>query len=302
MNSSIAFAFARPVSFSWSCLVVLALSCVLVARGEDTSAPSAKRPAIVSLTDLPVLPDKEEGEGKVAPDKEKDAWLWVNRIPPWLNRQEIALGDKTCKTWLLMVHGSLSWTYALNGEYRSLVTDLAQHDGTKAHLRIFGDGKQLYDAGYLPPIKHPITAVVDLRGVKTLKISVADVEDGIPWNDKVFFGNPVLIRRTLARWPILPVMPVPLLRSRKSSHRPPADRVLWRSRSRANDRKPPPDKSEDTHGRLVTVKRRPWRLIPATSTRIQAFTKSFCKSRTTKAASASLEHQSRSFRVKVNLP
>ncbi len=128
---------------------------------------------------------------------EKDAWLWVNRIPRWVNVKEVTLGDKICKTWLLMVHGSLSWNYALNGEYCSLVTDLGQHDGTKAHVQIFGDEKQLYDSGYLPQINHPITAVIELRGVKSLKISVADVEDGIPWNDKVFFGNPVLIKRAL---------------------------------------------------------------------------------------------------------
>ncbi len=190
-------AFKRFLYFSSCWLAVLALFCAPVAKGEDGSTTAAGLPAIVKLTDLPILADDKEGEGKTAPDKEKDAWLWVNRIPAWLNRKEVTLGGRVCKTWLLVVHGSLSWNYALKGEYFSLVADLAQQDGMKAHLQILGDGKQLYDSGYLPQMNHPITALVDLRGVKTLKISVADVEDGIPWNDRVFFGNPVLIRRTL---------------------------------------------------------------------------------------------------------
>ena len=195
MNRSIVC--KRHVSRALSCLVILAIFYVPVAKGANTTTTSAQQPAIVNLTDLPILPDAKEGEGKVAPDKEKDAWLWVNRIPSWLNRKEVRLGDKICKTWLLVVHGSLSWNYALHGQYCSLVTDLGQYDGTKAHVQVFGDEKQLYDSGYLPQVNRPITAIVDLRGVKTLKISVADVEDGIPWNDKVFFGNPVLIKRPL---------------------------------------------------------------------------------------------------------
>jgi PKD repeat protein len=84
----------------------------------------------------------------------------------------------------------MSWSYALNGEYTSLVMDLGQ-DG-EATLRVLGDDKLLYDSGQLPTKGH-LTAVVDLRGVTQLQIAVVDVTAGVPWNDRVVIGSPVLI-------------------------------------------------------------------------------------------------------------
>ena len=158
MNSWVAF--KGHALFPWLAVMVLGSCCLSAGKGEETSTASGRQSTFVDLTALSILPDAKEGEGKVAPDKEKDAWLWVNQVPSWLNPKDDRVGGKICRTWLLMVHGSLSWNYALNGEYCSLVADLGQYDGTKAHLQIFGDAKQLYDSGYLPQVNHPITALL----------------------------------------------------------------------------------------------------------------------------------------------
>ncbi len=158
--------------------MALLLFLVACARGQA-----------VNLTDLPVQANRETG--KVAPDKEKDPQLFVNKTA---KGDEIKIGEKTYTTGLAAYHGSLSWSYELKGEYSSLVMDLGGEGA--AAVRVLGDGKRLYDSGTLPRAGH-LTPLIDLRDVKELQIAIIDTEGGF-WNDRVMFGNPVLLKRTLA--------------------------------------------------------------------------------------------------------
>jgi PKD repeat protein len=142
----------------------------------------------VSLTDLPILPNRESG--KVAPDKDKDPILFVNKTQ---KGEPLSIGEKTYAKGLISYHGSLSWSYALNGEYSSLVMDLGGEG--MAAVRLLGDDKLLYDSGTLPRKSH-LMPLIDLRGVKELQIAVVDNDGGF-WNDKVVFGNPILWKATL---------------------------------------------------------------------------------------------------------
>jgi len=163
---------------SW--LVLLLMAAML--------GPAVVRGQAVNLVELPVQPNRETG--KVAPDKEKDAQLFINKTN---QGKPLSLGDKTYNTGLYAIHGSLSWSYALNGEYTSLVMDLGQEG--MATIRVLGDDKPLYDSGRLPSKNH-LTALVDVRAVKELQFAVIDTDGGF-WNDKVVFGNPVLLKRPL---------------------------------------------------------------------------------------------------------
>lgn len=146
------------------------------------------RGQVVNLTDLPVQANRESG--KVPPDKDKSPWLFINQTA---DGKPLTLGAKTYTTGLFAIHGSLSWSYALGGEYSSLVMDLGQEG--LATLRVLGDDKLLYDSGRLPMRRH-VTALVDVRGIKELQIAVIDNDGGF-WNDKVVIGDPVLLKRPL---------------------------------------------------------------------------------------------------------
>jgi len=157
------------------------------------SAPSAS--PVVSLTDLPVLANKESetNKGGIVVNDPKTSSLFINQT---YNGKSLAVGDKTYPKGLESIHGRDSWSYKLDGAYTSLVMDLGQDDGV-ALLQALGDGKVLYDSGRIPG-KTPITAVVDVRGVKELQMTVIDnVPNSVPWNDKVVIGNPILLKRQL---------------------------------------------------------------------------------------------------------
>jgi PKD repeat protein len=150
------------------------------------SISASARGQAVSLTDLPVQANRESD--KLPPNEGKYPALFIDKTQ---DGKPLAVGDKSYDKGLEAVHGSLSWSYGLDGKYTSLVTDLGQ-DGT-ATVRILGDGNLLYDSGQLPR-RVPLTAMVDVRGVKELQIAVIDNDGGF-WNDRVFFGNPALLTR-----------------------------------------------------------------------------------------------------------
>lgn len=166
---------AKRVSFVYS----------LIAIGLFATALNGQA---VSLTDITIQPNRETG--KVAPDKDKDRFLFLNKTS---DGKPLAIGERTYTTGLIAYHGSLSWSYELNGEYTSLVTDLGGEGN--AAVRVLGDGKLLYDSGTIPRKSH-LTPLVDLRDVKELQIAIVDTDGGF-WNDKVVFGNPVMLKRSL---------------------------------------------------------------------------------------------------------
>jgi PKD repeat protein len=109
------------------------------------------------------------------------------------NRAPLTLGKRTYKHGLLCLHGSTTWSYALNGKYTSLSAEGGHFSDGEASIRLYGDGKLLHDTGIL--LNNEATPfTVDLRGVKELKLVVMDV--GLkrhPYNTTVVIGNPWLI-------------------------------------------------------------------------------------------------------------
>jgi len=163
--------------------------CAILVAAMLAGGTQAGYSHAVNLADLPVQANRES-EAAGPPDKEKDPHLLINKTA---NGKPLTLGTKTYGTGLLALHGSLSWSYILKGEYSGLSMDLGQ-EGT-ATLRVLGDGKLLYDAGRLPVQGH-LTALVDVRTVKDLQLAVSDNDGGF-WNDRVVIGNPVLTKRPL---------------------------------------------------------------------------------------------------------
>ncbi|MEI6034604.1 MAG: PKD domain-containing protein [Verrucomicrobiae bacterium] len=171
---------------------------VLPGQGAQPSAP-------VPLTSLPVQKNAESGDnldkllfadqspaGAAVPLGDFEAaaagakgYLWLKKEAP------LTLGNRTYTHGLINLHGSSSWSYALEGKYTGIIAEVGQFDGA-ATLRIFGDGKQLHDTGRLPN-RDAVPFLVDLRGVKELKFVVADtITKGTPYNTTVVIGNPRL--------------------------------------------------------------------------------------------------------------
>jgi PKD repeat protein len=146
----------------------------------------------VNLTSLPIRPNKESDKDSLAVGDPKKTWIFIDKTR---DGKPLTIGDKSYRTGLEQLHGSLSWSYALDGQYGSLTTDLGQHEGSPT-VQVLGDGKVLYDSGTLPQKGH-VTAIVDVRGVKELQFTVFDNIAGIPWNDHVIIGNPILYKRVL---------------------------------------------------------------------------------------------------------
>jgi PKD repeat protein len=169
-------------------LGVFLWAIVLILATLSASAPKAESQA-VSLTDLRVVANQESG--KIPPDQGKGATLFINKTD---RGAPLRIGAKEYVSGLYCIHGSQSWSYDLGGDYTSLVMDLGLQEGT-TFVRILGDDKQIYDSGVLP-VKNHITPLIDVRGVKKLQIAVAD-NAVMGWNDKVVFGDPVLLRRPL---------------------------------------------------------------------------------------------------------
>jgi PKD repeat protein len=172
---------------SCSLLLALGLACVGVRAAEvDKSAPAA-----ISLTEIPTVRNKE-GDGNLPPDQGKDPALFINKAA---GGKPLIVGSKTYDKGLMALHGTLSWSYNLDGKYVGLSAELGQVEGG-ATIRMLGDGKPLYDSGLLP-VGHCIPALVDLRGVKDLQVVVLDTTASVPWNDHVVIGNPRLTLRPL---------------------------------------------------------------------------------------------------------
>jgi hypothetical protein len=85
----------------------------------------------------------------------------------------LTLGNRTYTHGLIALHGSVGWIYALDGKYTGLSAEAGLMDTGGASLRVFGDGKLLHDTGCLPNQK-AVPLLVDLRGVKELKLVVSD--------------------------------------------------------------------------------------------------------------------------------
>jgi len=124
----------------------------------------------VNLTDLPIIANKESDKDQIVPDDVKKSCLFLNKTQ---DGKPLMIGDKTYPNGIEQIHGSLSWSYKLDGAYTSLVMDLGQEGN--ATLQVLGDDKLLYDSGKLPN-KAPITAMVDVRGDDTLRVDV-QIED-----------------------------------------------------------------------------------------------------------------------------
>ena len=107
----------------------------------------------------------------------------------------LTLGNRTYTHGLIALHGSVGWTYALDGKYTSLAAEAGLMDTGGASLRVFGDGRLLHDTGCLPNQK-AVPLLVDLRGVKELKIVVSDTgaknKNYTVYNTTVAIGNPRL--------------------------------------------------------------------------------------------------------------
>ncbi len=164
-------------------------------HGQTANPPAAPPSDVtVKLTDLTAEANKESetNKGQLVVNDTKASSLFINQTQ---DGKPMAVGEKTYTNGMESIHGNSSWSYTLNGSYTSLVMDLGQ-DGT-ATMRVLGDDKLLYDSGRLPN-KIPITAMIDVRGVKELQLTVIDSEPNtIPWNDKVIIGNPTLLKRQL---------------------------------------------------------------------------------------------------------
>ena len=107
----------------------------------------------------------------------------------------LALGKRTYTHGLIALHGSVGWTYALDGKFTGLTAEAGHMDSGGATLRIFGDGKLLCDTGHLPN-KMAVPIQVDLRGVKELKFAVSDTgtkgKNYTVYNTSVAIGDPRL--------------------------------------------------------------------------------------------------------------
>ena len=182
------------------CFLLTLLACAVSAQ-------------VINLTDVPVLVNAET-QMRTPPDKGDSPWLFLHTPA---DARPLTLGDKSYATGLYAIHGTLSWSYALDGKYCSLVSDLGENEGA-ASIKVQGDGKLLYDSGRLPLRDH-ITAMIDVRGVRALQVSVVDTVAPVPWNDKVVFGNPQLITRPVPEVTDTPVLAARRPRTRNCSRR-----------------------------------------------------------------------------------
>jgi PKD repeat protein len=205
---------------------VLLLCCTPTLLRAQDAQPSAPVP----LSSLPVLKNAESGNnidkvlfadqspaGAAVPLGDFEAagaaakgYLWLKKEAP------LTLGNRTYTHGLMNLHGSSSWSYALEGKYTGITAEVGQFDGA-ATLRLFGDGKLLHDTGRLPN-RDAVPFLVDLRGVKELKFVVSDtITKGNPHNTTVVIGNP-----RLSVEPLPDTQPVT---GPNSSNKPPEARI-----------------------------------------------------------------------------
>ncbi len=86
----------------------------------------------------------------------------------------------------LGTHANSTWRIALNGTAERFTATVGVDDevGQKGSVtfRVSGDGRKLWESGVLRGGGHPQQVSVDLRGVKSLLLTVTDAGDGIDFD------------------------------------------------------------------------------------------------------------------------
>lgn len=194
----------RPAFPLFACLLLLLFVLLGPSFLRAQETPSAPIP----LTALPVQKNAESDnlknclfadhspEGTPEPLGNFEAAAASSRGYLSLKKEApLTLGNRTYTHGLIALHGSLGWTYALDGKYTGLSAEAGLMDTGGASLRVFGDGRLLHDTGCLPNQK-AVPLQIDLRGVKELKLVVSDTgakdKNYTVYNTTVAIGNPCL--------------------------------------------------------------------------------------------------------------
>lgn len=79
-------------------------------------------------------------------------------------------------------HAPSREVFDINGNFRTLSTDMGvdTNGGPQGSVifSVYGDGKQLYQSELIKRFEFPRHAEIDIRGVKTLELSISDGGNG----------------------------------------------------------------------------------------------------------------------------
>lgn len=110
-------------------------------------------------------------------------------------RGPLTLGKRTYQHGLMALHGSVSWSYTLGGQYAGLSAEVGNFTSGGGTLSVFGDGRLLHCTDRLPN-DSALPLLVDLRGVQEMKMVWADMGDKANsysvYNATIVIGNPTL--------------------------------------------------------------------------------------------------------------